>query len=110
MRILTLSAVILLGGCSTLQNVVTDITGVSCGKQVELQSTATYEAGKNVVFAHLNNKINDVDRDRLLDDLLAAHDLVSLADQACGINNQGDAETYLAQASGKVTKVQEETE
>lgn len=101
--------VIGLTGCTTIQQGITKLTGISCGKQVELLSESAVTASEGIVVAHLGDKITVEKRNSLLDKILDAHTTLEEASANCEIN-EDQADVLLAEAKKSINEVNAETE
>lgn len=97
MRMLTLSAVILLGGCSTVSGLITNFTDVSCKKQVDLAETAISTTGKSVAAAFGAKAISFEDKNKI------TQELINMNKELFVLNN--DCETQPEKAKADALKI-----
>lgn len=102
-KLFLITAVIGLSGCATIQSTITKVTGLSCGKQVELLSESALTASEGIVVAQINEKITITKRNELLDDVLEAYDTIEEASANCEID-EDQANVLLAEAKQKINQ------
>ncbi|MGH1376702.1 MAG: hypothetical protein ACRBCK_10170 [Alphaproteobacteria bacterium] len=100
-----LLAVLLLGGCTTLSQVIEAVTDVSCAKQVELSSEVAVKAGQGVVLANVEGKIDVTKRNQLLNALLDVHTSIEKASAVCDLGGEGQSLAQLEKVELEISKI-----
>jgi hypothetical protein len=106
MRILTISALVLLSGCTTISGVVDKVFKVPCKKQVALASESVASVAELVAEAIISNKISESKTDVVFDQLKAVDAEIHLAGGQCALNEDAALIT-LENANTSILEIKE---
>lgn len=86
MRTLTISALIFLGGCTTIASFSEKLFGKDCEIQAAVAEETIVTTAEAVAVAVVNNNIAQDDGEDLIDKLVDARDAVKIAGSKCPLD------------------------